>query len=932
MKFSNCVSLENIDILCLTETWLTEDIPNEGLFLKNYTIHRKDRKTENHKTKHGGVLIAVKGIPHERIDLKSTNEYVAIKFDLPESSFIVCCCYNPPKSSPYRWNNTSMIELIKELTNFAEKQNCETIILTGDLNHENTCWKTLNSTNEYEKPIVDKLSDANFQEILNQKDLGQLDVFLTNKPNQIISCDKQNEFNKHFKTDHEAFIVKTEQKFDGKRKCGQQKYAFNKIVWKVLNTVIETNPFKPYCYSNVDELVKQWYIWLNKILAENVPKTTKHRSNLAPWVKKESSHLMKVLSTLKRKSEKRPNLSKLIKIKKTERKLRDQLLQDQADFEDKIFKGRRFSDFQKYLKSNFKNGRYPETIIYRNERTNDDKIKCNYFSEFFSNVFLKSNKIKMQESCEKRKFNKISMDEKKIKEILLKLQTNKACGPDNIGNTILKNLPSLSKSLLLVFQAALNKGYFPTYWKVSEVIPIYKDENRAQIENYRPISLLCNVSKVFEKLIFNEIYEIVNPVLDNSQHGFRRHRSVVTQLLLFLDLLYKEFDQKDNELFVLYLDFKKAFDSVPHDKLLKKVEELQIGGNLLKLIASYLSDRKQYVKVNECTSDTVPVTSGVPQGSLLGPLLFIIYVNDLPSKVQNCNAFGYADDFKLVTTNPADLERDLISIEEWCEENKMRLNEDKCFLLPIKQQGQSNQLFLNKRPVASKTEQKDLGIIMSRKLSWKSNIQKRCRKATRAFYFLKRNTSVLANTRTKLNAYVGYVMPIISYASMTWFANKTESKEIERIQKRATSWIIGGWDMKYKERLKKLRLLPLTYYFELHDLLTLTALMLGSSNIKLPIRQTVNAINTRQNELIEIEKFRTKKADENFWTRSSRLLNIIRKCANIELEDINKQFLTKLYWNYFEKQYSEANSCSWSLLCNCGNCNPVQKVDHSIQK
>ena len=110
------------------------------------------------------------------------------------------------------------------------------------------------------------------------------------------------------------------------------------------------------------------------------------------------------------------------------------------------------------------------------------------------------------------------------------------------------------------------------------------------IEQYRPISILCNVSKVLEKLTFNEIYQIVKPHLDSSQHGFRRHSSLVTPLLLFLDLLYKELDDKESELYVLYLEFNKAFDSVPHDRLLEKVEELRIGGNFLKIIASYLTD------------------------------------------------------------------------------------------------------------------------------------------------------------------------------------------------------------------------------------------------------------------------------------------------------------------------------------------------------
>ena len=144
-----------------------------------------------------------------------------------------------------------------------------------------------------------------------------------------------------------------------------------------------------------------------------------------------------------------------------------------------------------------------------------------------------------------------------ITKTLTKLQTDQACGPDRIGNAVLKTLPSLPNSLLVIFKTALNKGFFPTYWKISEVILLLKSQDRAMIEPYRPISFSCSISKVSEKLNFAELYVTFKTQLDQSQYGFRRHRSVVTQLFLFLDLLYKENDEKENELYVLYLDFKK---------------------------------------------------------------------------------------------------------------------------------------------------------------------------------------------------------------------------------------------------------------------------------------------------------------------------------------------------------------------------------------
>ena len=397
-----------------------------------------------------------------------------------------------------------------------------------------------------------------------------------------------------------------------------------------------------------------------------------------------------------------------------------------------------------------------------------------------------------------------SVDDKEVLSMLHKLNSSKSCGPSSISTNLLKTHADLfCEPIKMVINNSFLEGKFPDLLKIANVCPIFKKSDRNKCENYRPISLLSNLSKVFERAMHIRLYNFLsdNKSLYNLQFGFREKHSTNHALLSIVEQIRENLDNKTFSCGV-FVDLEKAFDTVNHKILLKKLEHYGIRGPANSWFSSYLTSRKQSVILDGVGSQLLDISCGVPQGSILGPLFFLIYINDMHKAVKFSSVFHFADDTNLVYhhKNPKllrkHMNKDLQSLFNWLCANRLSLNVSKTeFIIFRPPKGKLLNrvtLSLNGTKLFESTKIKYLGVILDNKLTWKHHIFELRKKLNRAVGMLYKLRRIKCNKRILLSLYFSIFQSHLTYGICVWGnADSSLLQKIYLCQKRAIRNVAG---------------------------------------------------------------------------------------------------------------------------------------------
>jgi len=470
----------------------------------------------------------------------------------------------------------------------------------------------------------------------------------------------------------------------------------------------------------------------------------------------------------------------------------------------------------------------------------DNTAKASALNNYFTSVFTKEDteNVPTLESVDtEQKLSHIVIQPEDVQKRLLKLNTTKSAGPDGIHPRVMKELShQLAIPLSILYKASLESGVVPQAWKDAQISAMHKKGSRSDPANYRSISLTPIAVKVLEGIVRDSLVDHLsaNNLLTKNQHGFTKGRSTTTNLLAALDDWTRCHDAGGTT-HVIYLDFQKAFSSVPHHRLISKLESYGVEGPILRWVQAFLSNRRQRVSVNGSASPWSDVISGVPEGSVLGPVLFSIFMNDMPEEVQS-KILLFADDAKLYyrIRHLADchqLQHDLDSLQAWADRWQLRFHPGKCKVLYIGQNHRDFRYTMTQDGTRVELEpsrlEKDLGIWIDDKLRLNAHAEKAANTGSRIIGLIRRTYTHLDEQSMSM-LYKSLCRPSVEYAHSAWYPHYgKDEKVLENVQHRATRFIPSLRDYDYEERLRRLKLPSLAYRRDRGDMVEIYKHMNG---------------------------------------------------------------------------------------------------------
>ena len=867
---------EKPDLVILNETWLKKSIHDGEIFDNNlYDIYRKDRSKlshpvdENNPGKYrengGGVLIAVRSdleVTHKRISLQNGAEILAIEISIGESKCVFCTCYRVGNLG------ISNHKIIREsIYRFYKSKKPKKIFIIGDFNLSSIVWSSDCQT-EHTDSIENSFFETFHEFGLVQHISGAthikgktLDILLSSHSN-LIKDIKVLEHNSVCKSDHLPIVFEIKTKVRRKKPTKRKSYNFKRANWEALNRDFSRVDWGAWLDStDIDLAWKNFKSIFSHFVNKHIQPLTIKSEFQPPWFDSELFQACRKKERARQKFKHSGCMLDEVKFIDSRREFKSLGAQKMRDnmynSDDPAIITKTFWSHHKFATNTH---RIPDRMHLGSTFRDTSLDKANLFNKYFCDQFSETSSYDVPIDFSNDAHFDIDFSPCNVSLMLLRINSNKASGPDGIHGKILKKCASsLTHPLSILFKLSYNTGSLPKEWKLAHVVPIHKKGSKENVENYRPISLTSLVMKSFERIVKDKLISQTSHLLDDRQHGFLSKKSCTTNMVNFCDSLAVSLNdcvQTD----VIYFDFAKAFDSVNHDLILLKLKHLfNIDGRLLKFVKEYLRDREQRVLIGNCVSDCKPVLSGVPQGSILGPILFVLFINDLLRGLspRTCSAL-YADDTKIwrriITEDDIRiLQNDITHLNNWALQNKMKFHASKCKVVSV---AHRPHLLLGILPfiqyhynLGGKTldyadSEKDLGVEINCKLNFTDQCTRIYNKANSQFGITRRTCYFVNDVKRKRILYLALIRSQFEHCSPIWRptrnANKTMLDKLESLQKKCIKWILSEEYLSYSDhntyiqKCRQVNLLPLEKRFDFNDLVLFYKIVYNLIPTKLP--------------------------------------------------------------------------------------------------